>query len=188
MEPGRNASTAAGRSSAPWRGSTTTPSVLRSSPHIFSMRSASWIPSTQIRPALATRARVSPASIDPDGVKRRGSALGSPLRSQGNPDAVVREGSVVCSEGAAVPRIIDQQHLVAFGEGSHCPDKGRSGVRQRHSVFDLERDIARLLDRIEDVDVSPPIWWSAVTMRRWVDGSTTPTPTLISASSFSGSW
>jgi hypothetical protein len=52
--PGRKSRTAAASSSMPSSGSTTTPSTRRSSPQIRSIRAASWMPSTQMREALAT--------------------------------------------------------------------------------------------------------------------------------------
>src|SRR5690606_28918643 len=67
--PGANAATAAGRSSMPPSGSTTTPSTRRSSPQIRSTSSASCIPSTQIRLALATRAGASATAIEPEAVR-----------------------------------------------------------------------------------------------------------------------
>ena len=55
-------------------------------PHTFSMSSASWIPSTQIRLARATRAGTSPASMEPLAVivGAAGSALGA-TRRHGTP-------------------------------------------------------------------------------------------------------
>ena len=64
------------RWSIPSRRSTTIPSALRSSPHTFSTSSASWVPSTRIRLALATLARAGPASIEPDRVRLRAPPAG----------------------------------------------------------------------------------------------------------------
>ncbi len=55
----------------PSSGSTTTPSIRRSSPQIRSTSAASCTPSTQIRLARATRAVTPSTAIDPDAVRRR---------------------------------------------------------------------------------------------------------------------
>ena len=55
----------------PSSGSTTTPSIRRSSPQIRSTSAASCTPSTQIRLALATWARTSSTAIEPEAVRRR---------------------------------------------------------------------------------------------------------------------
>ena len=73
---GPNARTAAARSSMPSSGSTTTPSMRRSSPQIRSTRAASWTPSTQIRLALATWARTPATATDPEAVRCRAAAAG----------------------------------------------------------------------------------------------------------------
>src|SRR5262249_62024681 len=82
--PGANPATIGGRWSIPARYSTTTPTSRRSSPQIFSTRSASWRPSTYIRLALATRARAAVpaagrgAAIDPDAVRAAAAGPGPP--------------------------------------------------------------------------------------------------------------
>ena len=74
--PGRKSATARARWSIPSRRSTTTPSIRRSSPHTFSTSSASWMPSTQRRPARATRAGGSGHRHGPGGGDRRGTGRG----------------------------------------------------------------------------------------------------------------
>src|SRR5256714_1887611 len=69
--PGPKAPTAEGSSSIPSSGSTTTPSTRRSSPQIRSTRAASWMPSTQIRLARATRAGCAGTATEPLAVSRR---------------------------------------------------------------------------------------------------------------------
>ena len=54
--PGSRSRTTSARSSMPSSRSTTTPTSRRSSPHTFSTSSASWMPSTRMRLARATRA------------------------------------------------------------------------------------------------------------------------------------
>lgn len=61
----------------PSSGSTTTPSIRRSSPQIRSTRAASWMPSTQIRLALATWARTPSTAIEPEAVRRRAAGTGA---------------------------------------------------------------------------------------------------------------
>ena len=53
----------------PCRGSTTMPSTRRSSPQTFSTSSASCLPSTQMRLALATCARCPATRTEPDAVR-----------------------------------------------------------------------------------------------------------------------
>ncbi len=66
--PAGTAGPRAARSSMPSSGSTTTPSIRRSSPQIRSTRAASWMPSTQIRLALATCAFRPATATEPDAV------------------------------------------------------------------------------------------------------------------------
>ena len=86
------ARTAAARSSMPSSGSTTTPSMRRSSPQIRSTRAASWMPSTQIRLALATCASY---PGDRDRTRRRSAA--APLRRR-RPDGLRRVTDVAVEQ------------------------------------------------------------------------------------------
>ena len=84
--PGRKSATAPARSSMPCRGSTTMPSTRRSSPQTFSTSSASCLPSTQIRLALATWARWPATRTEPDAVRPAAAAAapaGAPAASAG---------------------------------------------------------------------------------------------------------
>ncbi len=84
--PGRNSATADGRLSRPSIGSTTMPSTRRSCPQTRSTSAASWMPSTQIRVALAVLARRPATALDPD-ADRCGAAgaLGGRTRVAGAP-------------------------------------------------------------------------------------------------------
>ena len=95
----------------PCIGSTTIPISRRSSPHTCSTSSASWRPSTQIRPATATFAGAAGPATEPDAVIRR---CARPRRPPGGaaspaaPRAGTRPASTRSGGGAAGGRAVSR--------------------------------------------------------------------------------
>ena len=124
----------------PCRGSTTMPSTRRSSPQTFSTSSASCLPSTQIRLALATWARWPATRTEPDAVR---AASGRRLACRGGrrhqPDRLaLQEEPEAKPEGPRLaPPVLKRHHMHPAGllHPRHRADPAGLDILQHHAAL-----------------------------------------------------